>query len=137
MSFLKILLNNRKISKLSFSHFRKVMAYFWMTILQTFCWIILLKINSIKASFGFATKLLLEGYNKYFNGLFQIHFVSLHIYFIFTFFTQQPLRAVRVLFSPIVSEWVGGRREKVCPGCISETIRCRMLRLGSDFGYGV
>ena len=34
-------------------------------------------------------------------------------------FTPQPLRAVRVLFSPMVSGWAGGRREKVCPGCIS------------------
>ena len=27
---------------------------------------------------------------------------------------------------------VDGRREKVCPGCISETIRCRKLILGRD-----
>ena len=40
-------------------------------------------------------------------------------------FTPQPLRAVGVLFSPMVSGWAGGPREKVCPGCISETIRCR------------
>ena len=38
-------------------------------------------------------------------------------------FTPQPLRTVGVLFSPMV----GGRREKVCPACISETIRCRKL----------
>ena len=25
----------------------------------------------------------------------------------------------------------GGRREKVCPGCISETVRCRKLILGT------
>ena len=30
--------------------------------------------------------------------------------------------------------WVGGRREKVCPGCISETVRCRKLVLGRDIG---
>ena len=29
---------------------------------------------------------------------------------------------------------VGGRREKVCPGCISEIIRCRKLILGRDIG---
>ena len=29
---------------------------------------------------------------------------------------------------------VGGRREIVCLGCISETIRCRKLILGSDIG---
>ena len=59
-------------------------------------------------------------------------------------FTPQPLRAVGVLFSPMVSGWawagvlsggqVGGRREKVCPGCISETVRCRKLILGRDIG---
>ena len=53
-------------------------------------------------------------------------------------FTPQPLRAVGVLFSPMVSGWaggwVGGRREIVCPGCISETVRCRKLILGRDIG---
>ena len=52
------------------------------------------------------------------------------------------LRAVGVLFSPMVSGWAGGRpgwraggrREKVCPGCISETVRCRKLILGRDIG---
>ena len=29
-----------------------------------------------------------------------------------------------------------GRRENVCLGCISETIRCRKLRLGRDIGWG-
>ena len=28
--------------------------------------------------------------------------------------------------------WAGGR--KVCPGCISETVRCRKLILGRDIG---
>ena len=28
----------------------------------------------------------------------------------------------------------GGWREKVCPGCISETVRCRKLILGRDIG---
>ena len=57
-------------------------------------------------------------------------------------FTPQPLRVVRVLFSPMVSGWVGGpafrqpagRREKVCPGFISETVRCRKLINGMDIG---
>ena len=54
-------------------------------------------------------------------------------------FTPQPLRAVGVLFSPMVSDGragrrAGGRREKVCPGCISETVRCRKFILGSDIG---
>ena len=29
---------------------------------------------------------------------------------------------------------VGGRREIVCLGCISETVRCRKLILGRDIG---
>ena len=29
---------------------------------------------------------------------------------------------------------VGGRREIVCPGCISETVRCRKLIFGRDIG---
>ena len=54
------------------------------------------------------------------------------------FNTPQPLRAVGVLFSAMVSRWaggpVGGHQEKVCPGCISETISCRRLILGRDIG---
>ena len=50
--------------------------------------------------------------------------------------TPQPLRAVGVLFSPMVSGWAGGRREIVCPGCISETVRCRKFILGRDIGWG-
>ena len=42
-------------------------------------------------------------------------------------FTPQPLMAVGVLFSPMVSGWA----------CISETIRCRKLVRGRDIGYGV
>ena len=56
-------------------------------------------------------------------------------------FTPQPLRAVGVLFSPMVSGWAGGRPggwvgggKRVCPGCISETVRCRKLILGRDIG---
>ena len=30
----------------------------------------------------------------------------------------------------MVSGWASGQREKVCPGCISETVRCRKLILG-------
>ena len=56
------------------------------------------------------------------------------------FFTPQPLRTVGVLFSPMVSGWagwVGGWvfwREIVCPGCISETVRCRKLIFGRYIG---
>ena len=50
-------------------------------------------------------------------------------------FTPQPLRAVRVLFLLMVSGWAGGW-EKVCPGCVSEPVRCRKLVLGRDIGWG-
>ena len=36
----------------------------------------------------------------------------------------------------MVSGWAGGRREIVCPGCISETVRCRKFILGRDIGWG-
>ena len=52
----------------------------------------------------------------------------------FWVFTPQPLRAVGVLFSPMVSGWAGGRWEIVFPGCISETVRCRKLILSRDIG---
>ena len=32
---------------------------------------------------------------------------------------------------------MGRQREKVCPGCISETVRCRKLILGRDIGWGM
>ena len=51
--------------------------------------------------------------------------------------TQQPLKDVGVLFSPMVSGWLGGRREKVCLGCISEALRCKKLILDRDVGYTV
>ena len=41
-----------------------------------------------------------------------------------------------LLLSPMVSGWAGGRREIVCPGCISETVRCRKFILGRDIGWG-
>ena len=31
---------------------------------------------------------------------------------------------------------MGGQWEKVCPGCISETVRCRKLILGRDISIG-
>ena len=31
---------------------------------------------------------------------------------------------------------MGGRREIVCLGCISETVRCRKFILGRDIGWG-
>ena len=57
-------------------------------------------------------------------------------------FTPQPLRAVGYCFHPwcpderagVLSSGQGGWREKVCPGCISETVRCRKLILGRDIG---
>ena len=45
-------------------------------------------------------------------------------------FPSFPLRAVRVLFSPMVYGWAGGRAAgKVCPACISGTVRCRKFGL--------
>ena len=69
-------------------------------------------------------------------------FTSIKVRQIFSFvihlvFKPQPLRAVGVLFSPMVSGWEGGWGEIVCPGCISETIRCRKFILGRDIGWGV
>ena len=63
----------------------------------------------------------------------NIHFYRIFLYNV-RLFTPQPLMAVGVLFSPMVSGWSGGRREIVCPGCISETVRCRKLILGRDIG---
>ena len=51
---------------------------------------------------------------------------------LFIIVTPKPLRAVGVLFSPIVSGWEGRRREEVCSACILETVRCRKLILGRD-----
>ena len=48
------------------------------------------------------------------------------------FFTPQPLRAVGVLFSPMVSGWMGGRREKFVPAVSPKP--CRKLILGRDIG---
>ena len=53
-------------------------------------------------------------------------------------FIPQLLRAVGVLFHPwCLDGRAGGRREIVCSGCISETIRCRKFILGRDVGCRV
>ena len=39
-----------------------------------------------------------------------------------------------IVFTHVVR--MGGRREKVCPGRISETLSCRKLILGGDIGLG-
>ena len=50
-------------------------------------------------------------------------------------FTPQPLRAVGLLFSPMVSRWADRwAAGKVCLACISGTVRCRKLILGEDVG---
>ena len=46
-------------------------------------------------------------------------------------FPPQPL------FSPMASGWVGGWQEKASLGCISETVTCKMLILGSNIVLGV
>ena len=52
-------------------------------------------------------------------------------------FTPQPLRAVGYCFFAHGDWWVDGQQGKVCPGYISETIRCRKLILGGDIGWGM
>ena len=50
-------------------------------------------------------------------------------------FTPKPLRAVGILFSPMVSGWGAGRQwDKVCLGCISETAKSRKFTLGRNIG---
>ena len=46
----------------------------------------------------------------------------------------KPLRAVGVLFSPMVQGGADGGREKDCPGSVAETVRCWKLILGRDIG---
>ena len=54
-------------------------------------------------------------------------------------FTSHPFRAVRVLVTPRESGWVveqmGGRWEKVCPGRLLETRKCRKFILGRDIAW--
>ena len=86
--------------------------------------------------FGWTLHMLMHSFSNY-----QL----IHQCCFFGFFTPQPLRAVGVFFSPMVSGWAGGRvggraggrREIVCPGCILETVRCRKFILGRDIGWGV
>ena len=70
--------------------------------------------------------------------LYGVSLKTIQCYMMLLLLTPQPLRAVGILFSPMVSGWaggwVGGRREKVCPGYISEIVRCRKLILGRDIG---
>ena len=70
------------------------------------------------------------------KGLFLCNCYSVLVkYVVQLLFTPQPLRAVGYCFHPWCPDgWVGGRREIVCPGCISETVRCRKLILGRDIG---
>ena len=73
--------------------------------------------------------------SHFFINIYRLHCSTLFFDRISIFVvTPQPLRAVGVLFSPMVSGWAGGWREKVCPGCISDTVRCRKLILGRDIG---
>ena len=48
--------------------------------------------------------------------------------------TQCPFTGTLLLFFNIYNKYVELRREKVCTGCISETVRCRKLILGWDIG---
>ena len=62
--------------------------------------------------------------------------VTLNFETFFSVFIPQPFRALLVFFSTMASGWAGGLRDKVCPGCISETARCKILILGRDIGWG-
>ena len=37
----------------------------------------------------------------------------------------------------MVSRWAGGRRKKVCPGCISEIVRCSKFDLDLIFDLAI
>ena len=52
-------------------------------------------------------------------------------------FEVQELENVVLLKGVRAGGWTGGRREIVCLGCISETVRCRKFILGRDIGWGV
>ena len=56
-------------------------------------------------------------------------------YTIFNFYPTALKGCRGIVFTHGVQS--GGRREIVCPGCISETVRCRKFILGRDIGWGV
>ena len=60
----------------------------------------------------------------------KICILSLHFSFVF-------LKAVQVLFTPMVSGWVSwwAAGKVYLIGCISETMRCRKLTLCKDIGW--
>ena len=73
------------------------------------------------------------------EGAFVFGFPFPRSYDMISFFYLTALKGCRgIVFTHGVrmggqASWrVCGRREKVCPGCISETIRCRKLILGRD-----
>ena len=49
-----------------------------------------------------------------------LHLFNLH-------FTPQLLKAIQVLFSPMVSGWAGRQCEQFCRGCMKETLSYRKL----------
>ena len=52
------------------------------------------------------------------------------------FFTPHPLRGIVFTHGVRMGWRASGWQEIVCPGCISETVRCRKLILGRDIGWG-
>ena len=78
---------------------------------------------------NFIRKILWQGFTK----------LDGAVYFIFSFYPAALKGCQGIVFTHGVQmggRW-GGRREKVCPGCISETVRCRKLILGRDIGKEV
>ena len=77
---------------------------------------------------------------------FQSHWVCcLHTYLSSSLLVEHKAEHMSLHFYPTTLKgcqgivfthgvWMGGRREKVCLGCISETIRCRKLILGGNIG---
>ena len=58
------------------------------------------------------------------------------ISYIFTTFYPTDIKGCRgIVFTHGVRAF--RQRKKVCPGCISETVRCGKFILGRDIGYGV
>ena len=51
--------------------------------------------------------------------------------FVCLFFTPQGLSGIVFTHGVRMGGWICGRWEKVHPGCLSETIRCRKLILGT------
>ena len=65
----------------------------------------------------------------------NIETVFMFVQLMLVFFCPQFLMAVWGLFLPMASRCMGGQQEiKSCPGCVLETVTCRMLIPVRDIG---